>query len=130
MRVVTEEASTLGERLRRKRKALRVNQQHIAERFGVHQSTIAKWENDVVVPGREHVAGIAALLDVAPTEVFEMLAGYPTASTSSEAADDDGRSARLSRHNFYALSALASAQGTSLEVLLDRAITTYLRGLK
>lgn len=59
---------TIGELIRRKRKARSLNQADVAETFGVNQSTIAKWERGTR-PGTEHLPRVASFLDLPLSEV-------------------------------------------------------------
>lgn len=123
---------TLGEELRRKRKALGLNQQAVAERVGVNQSTIAKWENGVLVPHRTHVGEIARFLEKDPSEIFEMLVPASEDERVRELEPDQEceQRVRLSAQHFYALHALAAAHGTTVDAQFERAINVYLRGLR
>lgn len=65
---------TIGELIRRKRRARSLNQADVGRRFDVNQSTIAKWERGTR-PSTEHLAGIATFLDLPLSEVLALYHG-------------------------------------------------------
>lgn len=53
---------TLGERLRRVRKAAKLEQEEVARAAGVHVKTVSRWENDRQVPDDTQLDLVAELL--------------------------------------------------------------------
>ena len=55
--------TSLGARIKRARKAARLTQASLAERLGVSQPQVPKWEADQTVPSLSHLIGIAETLN-------------------------------------------------------------------
>jgi transcriptional regulator with XRE-family HTH domain len=66
------EQPTLGELLRRARKAAGKEQGDLATAMGVHPKTISRWENDKQLPERQHFPILARELGV-PETYFQQL---------------------------------------------------------
>jgi len=124
---------TLGEHLRRRRKSLGLNQQDVADRLGLNQSTIAKWENGILLPHRNHFSPLAEFLEKNPSDVLDMCtsSAQPKGGLSESREEFEAeRPVSLSHEHYYALQALAGARGTTIDTQIERAITVFLRGLK
>lgn len=68
------DSATLGELVRRRRKAKALSQEDLAEQFGVHQATITKWERGARI-GTTHLPGLAKFLGMPLAEVLRMYHG-------------------------------------------------------
>ncbi|BAU27592.1 transcriptional regulator with XRE-family HTH domain [Aneurinibacillus soli] len=53
---------TLGERLKQKRKELKMTQADVAKKLGVDNTTISKWESDTYQPDADNLRNLADLL--------------------------------------------------------------------
>ena len=54
---------TLGERIRKARKAAGLTQEALAERVGVKQPQVPRWEKNLTIPSLEHLKSVAEVLD-------------------------------------------------------------------
>lgn len=71
-------ASTLFvEMLKRRRKALGLRQEDLAEAAKVHRATVIRWESGEVVPDPPQIATLARVLRVDPLDVFRALGWLP-----------------------------------------------------
>ena len=61
--ILTEENSTMGDRMAHAREALGLSQEHVAQRLGVKKSTIKKWENDRSEPRANRLYMLAGILN-------------------------------------------------------------------
>ena len=68
---MTDDAPSLGELLRRKRRSVGLNQQGLADRLAVNQSTVAKWERGDR-PAPDKLAALAAFLDLPLSRVLAL----------------------------------------------------------
>jgi transcriptional regulator with XRE-family HTH domain len=82
----TADVATVGENLRRYRKALRpkVNQEQLGEILGVGQSLVSKWESDLLLPSTEVLPLLAGTLGVMIDSIFD---GVDRASVLPRHAD-------------------------------------------
>jgi transcriptional regulator with XRE-family HTH domain len=64
-------SETLGQRIRRQRRYLFLTQAVLADRLGVHQSNVARWENDESIPALRHRGRLAAELQIDPHILIE-----------------------------------------------------------
>jgi len=55
---------SLGDRLKEKRKTKKLTQQDVAEKLGINNTTISKWESDTYEPDAENLKKLAELYDV------------------------------------------------------------------
>lgn len=62
----SEEARSLGHRIRARRRGLQETQRLVAKQVGVGQATVARWEAGDLVPPFEHLLRVAAALGVSP----------------------------------------------------------------
>lgn len=62
------DASGLGERIKRLRESKKETQEQFAERFGVRQSTIARWESDKQFPDGFNLIRLAVLAGLSVSE--------------------------------------------------------------
>lgn len=69
--MTAESVATLGRRISSQRRAIFLTQEQLAERLAVRQSTIARWETDVMVPALRHRLPLAEALHIAPHILFE-----------------------------------------------------------
>lgn len=67
--------SLLGETLKIRREELGLAQETVAERLGVRQQTVSRWEKGLAVPRPARVIELATLLDV-DSAYLHRLAGY------------------------------------------------------
>jgi SOS-response transcriptional repressor LexA len=58
--------STIGQRIRRARKAAELTQAQVADGLGVSRVSVTQWESGTTTPEREHVRRLAALLNTTP----------------------------------------------------------------
>lgn len=73
------EQPTLGELLRRARKAAGKEQGDLATATGVHPKTVSRWENDKQLPERQHFAILARELDVPESYFHQIYVREPAA---------------------------------------------------
>jgi len=66
---------TLGERLRRLRKARGFTQVELAQAIGVSQPTVAYYETEDGLPGATHVLKLAEVLGASPEEILGLEKG-------------------------------------------------------
>lgn len=66
----TDQRSPLGRRLARQRRAVFLTQAALAERLGVRQSTVARWETGDTEPALRHRLRIAQELMISPHILF------------------------------------------------------------
>jgi transcriptional regulator with XRE-family HTH domain len=71
------DSATIGELIRRKRKVLRLNQAAVGERFGINQSSVAKWERGAK-PNTAQLPEIAKFLGMPLAEVLDLYHGTTT----------------------------------------------------
>lgn len=57
--------------IRRTRQRRNLSQSELAERVGVSQRTVSKWENGEVIPRSDRLAALAAVLGVSMSEMLE-----------------------------------------------------------
>jgi transcriptional regulator with XRE-family HTH domain len=100
-----DEGISLGELLRRTRRARGQSQQDVADLFGVNQSTVAKWERGDP-PAVERIGGIAEYLERPKAEVMAMVYG----------GEENGVMAKLDE-------ILANQRQIMLELVTLRAVT-------
>lgn len=62
----------LGANLRKARKAANIKQSELAERIGVYQKDISRWENDEMTPSAATLAKICAALNASADEILEL----------------------------------------------------------
>jgi transcriptional regulator with XRE-family HTH domain len=62
---------TIGQRIRKYRKAKKLSQKDLAERLNVYQTHISKWEKDEFAPGAESVAALAKALGVSIADLYD-----------------------------------------------------------
>ena len=78
--------SLLGEAVRNRREELGLRQKRMADRLGVSQQTVSRWEKGLSVPRPARLLALAQLLDLDAGWLYR-LAGYqPTDSTSEATA--------------------------------------------
>ncbi len=61
----------IDENLKKARKAAGVTQKELAEKLGVHQKDISRWENGDRTPSVEALAGICIALNVSADTLLE-----------------------------------------------------------
>ena len=61
---------TYGENFKNLRKLRGLTQKFVAEQFGIHQSSVSDWENDVSRPEYEKLEKLCELYDVT---IYELL---------------------------------------------------------
>lgn len=61
----------LGENIKKARKAAGVTQKQLAERMGVYQKDVSRWENGEHAPSIELLAGICKALKVSADKLLE-----------------------------------------------------------
>lgn len=66
----TDFQSDLGARIARQRRAVYLTQEQLAERIGVQQATISRWENGVSAPALRHRMPLAQALLISPHLLF------------------------------------------------------------
>ncbi|MEO7837372.1 MAG: helix-turn-helix transcriptional regulator [Acidimicrobiales bacterium] len=128
-----ENTPAFGEHLRRWRRAKGLTQEDVARALKVNQSSWAKWENGKALPDRRHYLSIAALLELEVGQVVALCLPSSRQAEDLAGSGSDGLEREvvsLPLELYYALSALAKAQGTTIDAQLDRAIHAYLRGLR
>lgn len=74
----------LGQQLRRRRRELKLTQKQVAERFGVEQPTVGRWENAQRRPDLAQLPAIADFLDLDLSAVVHLAFGPPDASDASD----------------------------------------------
>lgn len=57
--------------IKRKREAVEMTQQLLAERMGVAQTTISQWETEVALPRARQLPQLAEVLGCSISELFE-----------------------------------------------------------
>ncbi len=67
--------SLLGEALRARREELRLGQEQVADKLGVSQQTVSRWEKGLALPRPSRVSELAVLLDLDGAHLHR-LAGY------------------------------------------------------
>ena len=72
----------LGETLRLRREQCRLGQAQLAERLGVRQQTVSRWEQGLALPRPARVLELAHVLDLDPGHLHR-LAGYLPAAEQS-----------------------------------------------
>lgn len=65
------EKMNLGENIKKARKAAGVTQKQLAERMGVYQKDVSRWENGEHAPSIELLAGICKALRVSADTLLE-----------------------------------------------------------
>jgi transcriptional regulator with XRE-family HTH domain len=75
--------SLLGETLKIRREELGLGQEQLADRLGVSQQTVSRWEHGTALPRPARVVALARLLDVDSAHLHR-LAGYLPESERSE----------------------------------------------
>lgn len=91
--------STMGERIRRARKASRLRQQALAAQLGVGRSVISNWENGINQPTGDRIIQLCDALSVSVAYLFDYYGGQDKALSPTDqehlrkmrALDDDGR---------------------------------------
>lgn len=68
---VKSEPQSLGQKIRRQRRALFLTQEDLAARLGVKQSNVSRWESDERTPALRHRAALAEALHIAPHILYE-----------------------------------------------------------
>lgn len=61
---------SLGQRIARQRRAVFLTQAALAQRLGVTQSAVARWETDSSIPALRHRAQLAMELMISPHILF------------------------------------------------------------
>ncbi len=101
--------SLLGETLKIRREELGLGQEDLAERIGVSQQTVSRWEKGLALPRPARVVELARLIEV-DTRWLHRVAGYlPEAERSSAAGP---------RQELYAR--IPELTRTELMLLMDR----------
>jgi HTH-type transcriptional regulator, cell division transcriptional repressor len=103
--------SLLGEALKVRREELGLGQEHVADRLGVSQQTVSRWEKGLALPRPARVVTLAGLLDL-DSEHLHRLAGYLPEGERSELAGPF--------QELYA--GMAQLSRTELVLLLDRVV--------
>ena len=62
----------LGENIKKARKAAGLNQGELAERLGVYQKDISRWENNQIIMNAMTLAQICKELNVSADEILEL----------------------------------------------------------
>lgn len=62
----------LGENLKRARKAAGMTQKELAERLGVYQKDISRWEQNKLTPNAITLAKICKEINVSADEILEL----------------------------------------------------------
>ena len=62
----------LGENIKKARKAAGLNQEELAERLGVYQKDISRWENNQIIMNAMTLAQICKELNVSADEILEL----------------------------------------------------------
>lgn len=65
--MANETEVTLGERIRDRRRSLRMSQKEIADKIGVSVAAISLWEKDKASPSSDNMKSLAAALNCSPT---------------------------------------------------------------
>lgn len=66
---VTIDGLPLGRILKAHRKQRRVTQSYVAERLGVNQGSVSRWETGHLAPQLDDLAKLAYLLDIEPAAI-------------------------------------------------------------
>lgn len=69
---MNEIARTIGQRIRSRRKVLGMSQVDLAEKVGVHQTTVSEWERGLTCPSRRNEAAILTALQAHGTGLFDI----------------------------------------------------------
>ena len=72
MTVITD-LSTLGQAIRRMRRAAHLTQAQLGKRMGVGQTTVGRWENGVACPSTDAIESLARFLKVDTEEVRRLV---------------------------------------------------------
>ena len=75
-----DEKESGGERIRQRRKALKLTQQALANGIGVSHVAVSQWEKEETVPRGEHLLRLAELLQCSAAWIIDG-DGQPFAST-------------------------------------------------
>lgn len=67
---------TLGDALRRRREALGLSQKALADRLGVEQATVSRWEKGTQSPRSEQFDALAEFLAVTVRELVGLIYGH------------------------------------------------------
>lgn len=67
----TEQRSALGKRIAQQRRAVFLTQEQLAERVGVTQSAVARWESGDSEPALRHRMRLCEALLIAPHVLFD-----------------------------------------------------------
>lgn len=62
---------SLGENIKRRRKALKLSQEYLAEQLGVSRQAVSKWETDQTEPTTNNLVELAQLLNVSISDLVE-----------------------------------------------------------
>ena len=73
---------SLGENIKRRRRALKLSQEYVAEQLGVSRQAVSKWETGQSEPSANNLAELAQLLNVSIAELVEP-EPEPAASTEN-----------------------------------------------
>lgn len=60
---------SLGERIRKRRTALKLSQEYIADQLGVSRQAVSKWENGQSEPNAKNLAELACLFEIPLSEL-------------------------------------------------------------
>ena len=63
-------SEAIGERLRRLRKKSGLSQEQLAEKIGVHNNTISRWETEIDTPKTLHIKALAKALGVSEADLL------------------------------------------------------------
>ncbi len=69
-----EEEMSIGQNIKKARKAAGVTQKELAERLEVYQKDISRWENDELIPSAINLAKICRELHASADDILELKA--------------------------------------------------------
>lgn len=68
---------SLGQRIKRFRKALKLSQAALGDRIGVSQATISQWEDGTINIPSAHLAGVATIFGIREADLMNQNAVVP-----------------------------------------------------
>lgn len=78
----------MGNRIRQRREELRLTQQALADRVGVKQQVVGRWETEESNPKLIHIVGLVHALGVSANWLFGLDDGVPRASVEAAIVAD------------------------------------------
>lgn len=92
---------TTGQRIKKRRKELKLTQSALAFRIGTDTSTISKWESDIHIPDGDNLIALAVELETMPEWI--LTGKEPLEANTARLASLIGGEAAMLHHRYQAL---------------------------